>query len=204
MKITDNEGNSIQIDFNTDLEYRRQIAGPKSELISKAMGGHKKGLHVVDLTSGLAIDTITLARLGYEVLSIERNPKIAELLVHAHQNWQSPLKEKIKFVQGESSEIICHLAQNGNSKFKLAYFDPMFPRKKKSALPKQEIVVLQKLTNEDPDSQGILKKIISFNLESKQFNRIVIKRPIDADPIVKPTSTLKGKLIRYDIIDFNW
>jgi 16S rRNA (guanine1516-N2)-methyltransferase len=151
------------------------------------------------------VDSVTLARLGYQVLVIERNPMIAKLLNRALETWDSPLNKRLQFFEGESSHVVDLLRQKKilalpeSEKYTLAYFDPMFPRKKKSALPKQEIVILQKLTNEDPDSLEILQKIIQL----KFFKRIVIKRPISALPLVKPTSSLKGKLIRYDIIDFD-
>ena len=205
LRLSDSEGNAIQINFNSDLEYRRKLSGPTTELISKALGKLKRGQHVVDLTAGLAVDSVTITRLGYQVLAVERNPMIAKLLNRAQKTWDSPLKNSLQIYEGDSSHVVDLLRQKKilnlpeSEKYTLAYFDPMFPRKKKSALPKQEIVILQKLTNEDPDSVDILQKII----ELRFFKRIVIKRPISAAPLVKPTSSLKGKLIRYDIIDFD-
>ena len=85
--------------------------------------------------------------------------------------------------------------------YTVAYYDPMFPQKKKSALPRQEMVLLQKLTDEDPDANDTVMKLTNSNSTEKFFKRFVVKRPLNAETRVKPSSQLKGKMIRYDIYD---
>ncbi len=220
VRIQDADGNTIELNFNSDYDYRRKLAGPKTELLSKALGAHRLGQHVIDLTAGLGIDSISMVRLGYTVFAIERQALVYQLLRAAYNKWEAPEKTHLAFFHGQSVETIRSIMnhetintapdEDGHriassdssqlknlSQFTIGYFDPMFPRKKKSALPKQEVVVLQQITDEDPDSHSVFEDLRALHF----FKRIVVKRPMDATPFARPTSTLKGKIIRYDIYD---
>lgn len=200
--IKDSENNKICLDFNNDIDYRRQLKSKGSELISRAVGAGKKGNHVLDLTAGMGVDAVTLTQLGYQVVSVERHPLVYLCLESAYNQWISPHKDRLKFIFSDVLSVIQQVragmyAFPDQSLFQVAYYDPMFPQKKKSALPRQEMVLLQKLTNEDPDSPQVIENLV----KNKFFKRIVVKRPLNAETIIKPSSQLKGKLIRYDIYD---
>lgn len=202
VSIIDSANNKICLDFNSDLEYRRKLNSKTTELISKAVGSGKKSNHILDLTAGLGIDAISLVQLGYFVVSVERNPLVFLALQSAYDNWISDLKDHLTFVFADVMTVVQSLRQGlyvfpDQSHYNVAYYDPMFPQKKKSALPKQEMVMLQKLTNEDPDANENVAQLSA----GKFFKRFVVKRPLNAETIVKPSSQLKGNLIRYDIYD---
>ncbi len=202
LTIKDETGNKININFNEDLDYRRILKSKTSELISRAVGGGKKSNYILDLTAGLAVDAISLVRLGYTVTAVERNPLVYLSLQAAYEQWTSDLKDRFKIVYGDCVSIPQQLKAGlfmfpDQNQYTVAYYDPMFPQKKKSALPRQEMVLLQKLTNEDPDALQIMTQLI----QGKFFKRLVVKRPLNAETVLKPTSQLKGKLIRYDIYD---
>ena len=80
------------------------------------------------------------------------------------------------------------------------YFDPMFPEKTKSALPRQEMVFFKALVGTDEDGSEVLKA----TLKLKKIKRVVVKRPLKAPVLgLKPTGEIKGKLIRFDIYGVN-
>lgn len=206
VSLIDSTKNKICLDFNNDLEYRRKLKSKSTELISKAVGSGKKSNHILDLTAGLGVDAISLVQLGYSVVAIERNPLVYLALQSAYDNWTSELKSQLTFVFSDVLSVIQSLRQGlyvfaDQNLYNVAYYDPMFPQKKKSALPKQEMVLLQKLTNEDPDANDTVFKLTNAKSSEKFFKRFVVKRPLNAETIVKPSSQLKGKLIRYDIYD---
>lgn len=198
--IADESKNKIQINFNEDMDYRRVLKSKSSELISRAVGGGKVSEYILDLTAGLGVDAISLIRLGYKVTSLERNPLIFLSLQSAYEQWTSDLKNNLKIIFADCATIPLQLKSGifqfpDQNKYSVAYFDPMFPQKKKSALPRQEMVLLQKLTLEDPDAIQIMTQLIQGGF----FKRLVVKRPLNAETVLKPSSQLKGKLIRYDI-----
>ncbi len=183
---------SFRIDFS-DREYRRPHRGSQ-ELIAKACG-LKKGIEtVLDLTAGLAEDSVFLARLGFEVHAFERNPLVFALLAQAYQQAAEDFpKDRISFHFGSAFDLL----QNFKSqKMTTAiYFDPMFPEKKKSALPRKEMQIFKEVVGEDPDAAQILSSILELN-----YKRVVVKRPLKADVLgPQPSHQFLGKTIRYDV-----
>lgn len=202
LTIMDKVGNKININFNEDLDYRRVLKSKSSELISRAVGAGKKSNHILDLTAGLGVDAISLVRLGYSVTAVERNPLVYLSLQAAYEQWTSEHKVRFKIIYGDCVSLPQQIRAGlfmfpDQNQYTVAYYDPMFPQKKKSALPRQEMVLLQKLTNEDPDAVQIMTQII----QGAFFKRFVVKRPLNAETVLKPSTQLKGKLIRYDIYD---
>ena len=188
--IKDASGNKFAIDFvGNKTNYSRKKAGISTELIGRAMGAGRYGKRVLDLSAGLGIDAVFLAQLGFSVVAVERNPLIWLSLNEALK--QSQLD--IEFVFGEALSVLAESKIEAD----IIYFDPMFPEKSKSALPRQEMVFFKKLVGGDEDSVAVLQK----SLQQQGVKRVVVKRPLKA-PFLgerKPQSSLKGKLIRFDI-----
>lgn len=190
--VRDNEGRKLQIDFdNNKKDYDRSHKG-RGEPLAKALG-IKDGIeHVVDLTAGLGIDAVFLTQVGFRVTALERHPLVAFLLTEAKaRTTRDDLKNlEIKFVGSED-----YLAQAQFSKPTSAYYDPMYPEKKKTALPRQEMVLFRNLVGADLDSETLLKKAMQC-----PFHKIVVKRPLRAETVIdKPAYQLKTKLLRYDV-----
>lgn len=192
--ITDVNKNKFSIDFINDKKnYHKKKLSIKSELLSKALGGGKHGLKVLDLSAGLAIDSVFLAELGYEVTALERNPLIYLCLQTAIA--QSP-DLKIKFHFSDAKDFL----KSKKPEADVVYFDPMFPEKEKSALPRQEMVFFKALVGADEDASEVLE----LALKLRGIKRVVVKRPLKAVPLkAKPSGNLKGKLIRFDIYGVN-
>lgn len=187
--IFDDFNNKFSIDFlNNKKNYLKKKSSIKSELISRALGGGRYGLQVFDLSAGLGIDSVFLAQLGYQVCAIERNPLIFLALNEA---LLATPDLPLKFVFSEATAFL----KSTHLKTDVIYFDPMFPEKAKSALPRQEMVFFRGLVGSDDDAAEVIKAALSFN----GVKRVVVKRPIKAPAILKPNSTIEGKLIRFDI-----
>lgn len=189
--IFDEEGRKLRINFETDMEYLKHKTSITKEPLSRALGGGKKGLRVLDLSAGLAIDSIFLVQLGYQVIALERNPLIYLALEAAYDDSSIELQKKINFIFSDANNFI----KQTNTEFDVCYFDPMFPQKKKSALAKQEMIMFKNLVGDDADAQQVLE----IALDSGKFKRCVVKRPLKADALLRPTGSIKGKIIRFDI-----
>jgi 16S rRNA (guanine1516-N2)-methyltransferase len=183
---------SFTIDFS-EREYKRPHRGSQ-ELIAKACG-LKKGIEaVLDLTAGLGEDSVFLARLGFEVHAVERNPLIFALL---DQAWKTAgpdfPTDRLCFYFGSALDLLPKIKLDPVTT--ALYFDPMFPEKKKSALPRKEMQIFKTVVGEDPDAAANLEKFLILN-----FKRVVVKRPLKADVLVrKPEHQFLGKTIRYDV-----
>ncbi len=188
--IIDSENRKLRIDFQNDhLNYKKKKAGLQTEPISRALGAGKKGLRVLDLSAGMGIDAVFLAQMGYQVTAIERNPLLYLALTQALKNSTDNLKLNFQFADSHF-----FLKQTTDS-YDVCYFDPMFPQKKKTALPKQEMVFFKNLVGGDVDASQVL----SAAMESKKFKRCVVKRPLAAPELLPASGTVQGKIIRYDI-----
>ena len=195
--ICDHAGRKFSIDFNLNhLNYQKKKLSLKSELISRALGAGANGLRLLDLTAGLGIDAVFLAQQGFQVTAIERNPLIYLSLENAWQDCQDEvLKINLKFIFQSAKLFLNDSSSTGL--FDLIYFDPMFPEKRKSALPRQEMVFFKNLVGSDEDAAEVL----TTALAKASIHRVVVKRPLKAGFVGDqvPQSQIKGKLIRYDI-----
>ena len=188
--VYDSNNNKFCIDFETNkVNYHKKKSTIKNELISKAMGAGKYGTKILDLSAGLAIDAVFLTQLGYEVTALERNPLIFLCLSHALK--QHPVKS-LNFIYSNSKD---YLAKQPSG-YDVVYFDPMFPDKTKSALPRQEMVFFKNLVGDDVDAAEVLEHATKL----KGISRVAVKRPIKAPVLgLKPFASVEGKLIRFDL-----
>lgn len=190
--VMDSQGRKMRIDFISDRSnYHKIKKGLQSEPLSRALGGGKKGLQLVDFSAGLGVDSVFLSQLGYQVTAVERNPLIYMCLQLAWLQLPESLKNNMKFSYSSAHKFI----QNTEQNFDVGYFDPMFPTKTKSALPKQEMILFKNLVGSDEDAASVVQEII----ESRKLKRLVVKRPIGSEALVKPQGQIEGKIIRYDI-----
>jgi 16S rRNA (guanine1516-N2)-methyltransferase len=79
----------------------------------------------------------------------------------------------------------------------IVYLDPMYPHESRaeSALPKKAMQIFRRLIGSDSDAKQVFE-IARY----RAHNRVVVKRPLHADPIaVAPSHVFKGKTARYDM-----
>ncbi len=190
-------GLSLRGDFSEML--RRLSDGRLShEMLVKITKTSSENPLAVDATAGMGEDSILLAAAGYEVVMFERDAVIAALLRDALQRARRnpSLKEivgRMRLIEGDSVELMSELARRPE----LIYLDPMFPERKKSGLINKKLQLIQKL--ESPCSGE--KELLDAALAVKPA-KIVIKRPLKGEPLAgrKPSYSVKGKAIRYDVI----
>lgn len=198
------EFGDLRPDFLVGPNYLRPIKKGKEELIAKAMGIQKGFGHVWDLTAGLLEDSVFLARLGFHVLALERNSTIFEVM---NSSLQSSLKKianspvdsnRFKYLHNislENTDSIEFLSKNVCPPGCSIYIDPMFPDKKKSALPRKEMRIFKEIVGADED--GL--KLLEVSLQSG-CKRVIVKRPLKAAPLIeKVNHSFKGTSIRYDL-----
>ena len=188
--VTDPDGNKFSINFaENKVNYSKKKGGLKSEPIARALGSGRYGMRVLDLSAGLGIDAVFLAQMGFQVTAVERNPLIYLCLQNAIE--QSPI-EGLRFQFAQSIAFLSSTDED----YDVVYFDPMFPEKRKSALPRQEMVFFKHLVGADDDASKVLKAAIGLN----GIKRVVVKRPLKAPYLdSKPVACIEGKLIRFDI-----
>lgn len=193
ISIVDSQSRRLEIDFAKDhLNYQRRGLRGKNELLSKALGYSKGIRKVLDLSAGLGIDAVFMTQLGFQVTSVERSQLLFVLLEEALQ--KSPeLQSKLKFVNADSYDYL--QSAFNTSSVDAVFFDPMYPHKKKSALPKQEMVVFRELVGNDEDAARVLQAALNG-----AFHRVVVKRPMGAEQLLPGVRhAYEGKVVRYDV-----
>lgn len=188
--LEDSAGRRLAIDFDEPgPDYRRRAPRGRGELLARALG--KGAGKIADLTAGLGQDAVFLSQLGFDVTAVERHPVLGFLLEEARRRSKRADLAKLKIIARGAREW---MDAGGSGGFDAAYFDPMYPMKKKSALPRQEMVIFRALVGDDADAAGVAERA------REEFPRLVIKRPLDAPPLLpKPTATFEGTTVRYDV-----
>lgn len=176
----------------------KSFPASKKNLFAQAIG--RKTKTVLDATGGWLGDSMLMCSQGFQVFVMERFWLLQGFIQFACQQWRNNHWVNInqasvpQLIEGDSIELIKHNSINVDC----IYIDPMFPAKiKKSAETRKSMRLLQGLLGEDFDA----KQLFSAAWQSNS-RRIVVKRPDYADTLsgcIKPTETLAGKLVRYDV-----
>lgn len=152
----------------------------------------------VDAAAGMGEDSFLLAAAGYEVYLFERDKVIAALLRDALRRARQDdrLREivgRMRLIEGDSIERMPKL----DIKPEIVYLDPMFPPRKKSGLIQKKLQLIQKLEQPCADEQELYAAAVSLRPK-----KIIIKRPLNGALLAdqKPSYTVKGKAIRYDVV----
>jgi 16S rRNA (guanine1516-N2)-methyltransferase len=196
------ESQELTIDFlNDHINYSRKNHRGKSEIIARALGAGKGVKSVLDLTCGLAQDAFFLAQLGFQVRAFERSEKLYSILSKALEKAKAEAPERadlqrlsIEFM--DSRDYLKSAQFRDLDKMGMAlYLDPMFPEKKKSALPRKEMQIFRTLVGDDSDAG----ELFSLALKSS-CDRVVVKRPLKAEPMSEGVvHRFEGTTVRYDL-----
>lgn len=189
----------LYIDFSSKrMNYRRETISMRKETLVRAMGlkSHAEPF-IVDATAGLARDSFILASLGFQVQLIERSPVIHALLRDGIQRGLqhiliAPIVKRMQLIQSDATTWLKKLTKKPD----IIYLDPMFPERKKSALPKLDMRIFHDVAGDDPDADLLLQTALACATE-----RVVVKRPRLAEELsgIKPTYSLAGNSCRFDI-----
>lgn len=199
---------AISIDFvHGPLAHRQQFGGGRGQAISKAMG-LKPGItpNILDTTAGLASDAFVLATLGCPMTLLERSPVVFTLIENAveraslNESFHPIINQGFQIKNCDANDYIKAQLENHNATAKkqpdVIYIDPMYPERKKSALVKKDMQILQRLHGHDDNPAKLLANALLYAKK-----RVVVKRPIHAETLddKKPNTCIKSKKTRYDI-----
>lgn len=194
-----NEDNSFSLNWFSDL--KRHLSNDYSlaqEPLAKALGVKKsKCLTIADATLGTGKDAILMLSFGAFVTGYERNLNVFCLcldafrrakLIAINQSFAVEYFEKLSLVYGQ-------VIDNPDSykDIDVFYYDPMYPEKKKSALARKEMQVFQDLVGADLDIDEQLVQLIQTR------KKVILKRPLKSQVLLKPSAQFKGKTTRYDL-----
>lgn len=176
--------------------YRFQQRNAHKELLAHTLG-KEKDISILDATAGLGRDCFILATLGYELTALERSPLIYLLLKDALERASKhpTLSNVIKNIRLIHADSKTWLSPNSAQKPDVIYLDPMFPIRKKNALVKKEMMLMQHLLNDEDDGSLLIWALACAK------KRVVVKRPRLSHYLggKMPHFSKIGKSIRFDI-----
>ncbi|MGZ8189511.1 MAG: class I SAM-dependent methyltransferase [Methylosarcina sp.] len=199
LKLLDKEllkKGGLSVDIEPRQGEQRSWPAPKQNILAQAIG--RRTRTVIDATSGWGQDSLAIFRMGYDLLCLERSSVMAELLADGFRrlvdlDWMRRLQlEPPRLLIGDAITLLSELTSRPDC----IYLDPMFPpKRKKSALTRKSMALLHDLVGEDTDKEQLFAA--AFRATGK---RVVVKSPDYAEPLGgKPTESLQGKLLRYDV-----
>lgn len=158
----------------------------------------RSGLTAVDATAGLGEDSLLLAAAGFSVSLYEYNPVIAALLRDALRRATdipelAPAIGRMRLFEEDSLEALPRLTEKPD----VILLDPMFPARRKSALVKKKLQMLQQLERPCEDEAALLDAAIAAGPR-----KVLIKRPPKGPYLAgqKPSYSIRGKAVRFDCI----
>ena len=99
----------------------------------------------------------------------------------------------MRLVEGDSIHTLRSLEQTPD----VVFLDPMFPEKRKRAATNKKLRLFQQLERPCEDEDALMRAALDTHPR-----KVVVKRPLKGPYLagIKPSSSLKGKVVRYDII----
>ena len=152
----------------------------------------------VDATAGLGEDALLLAAAGFTVTLCERDPVIAALLadtlLRARDDERlSKVAARMRLVEGDARETLASLDEAPD----VVFLDPMFPERRRRASTNKKLQLFQVLERPCEDEDALMAAALTA-----RPRKVVVKRPLKGPHLagVKPSSSLAGKVVRYDVI----
>jgi 16S rRNA (guanine1516-N2)-methyltransferase len=193
---------AIYVDFSTQKwQLRLKQLSFKKEALIRALGLKNNTYpKIIDATGGLIKDSFIIASLGFEVTALERSPIICTLIEDGmkrtlNHSTLHKIATRLHIIQCDAIQWLTQL--KNPEKPDIIYLDPMFPERKKSALPKKEMLIFHDIVGDDHDANDLL--ITALACATK---RVVVKRPKLSNPLKAsclPSFSLTGSSSRFDI-----
>lgn len=195
------DGNLTMMGDFTDMIPRLRPNNLNGEILVRAAKGKAAsgdGLFAIDATAGMGEDALLLAAAGFTVRLYEKDPVIAALLSDSVERAKSVPElldavSRMTVLNGDSIEAM----KNPDVKPDVILLDPMFPKREKSGLIKKKFQLIQQLEKPCDDEAALLEAALMAGP-----SKIVIKRPAKGPYLAgrKPSYSINGKSIRYDVI----
>ncbi len=197
---------TIHVDFiEGALAHRQEFGGGRGQAIARAIGLKRGNTpSVLDITAGLARDAYILASLGCRLTLVEQSPILFALVEDgirrglADSGSASILHNFMNLVNADSVLYMEHMDRK--TRPDVIYMDPMYPERKKSALVKKDMQIMQRLLGKEQNAELLLTTALAC-----AGKRVVVKRPLHAEPVgdIKPDTRISSKKTRYDIYIVN-
>lgn len=191
----------LAIDFLSGAIKKRIQTSYQSDPFVKAMGAKKSlNMTLFDLTSGLGEDAWIAASLKYRVISFERNPILFLLLndgLRRARRQDIGSKIDLSFKYGDSRKLQAPLVKEDVPS--TVYLDPMFNSVKTKSLPSGPIQILRMIEAENGDDETSNEIALLETALSLTSQRVVLKRPLRGPTLLKPSHSVEGRSVRYDI-----
>ena len=193
------DGMELRGDFSRMLA-RLRPANLNKELLVRAarIRGVEGPLSAVDATAGLGEDSLLLAAAGYEVTLCERDPVIAALLSdtieRARQDSRlAAFARRMTLVPGDAAATLGALDHAPD----VVLLDPMFPERRTRAATNKKLQLFRQLERPCEDEEALMAAALAV-----RPRKVVIKRPLKGPHLagIKPSSSLAGKVVRYDVV----
>lgn len=186
----DSKLTTMNFELNEMFHYHQnQKYRLKNEPLARACLLDKGEQQVFDITGGTGKDLTLLKYFGAKISCFERHPLIYLMLLDAIK--RSKMDVKLFYLDSIHLKRFCEELGFFPD---VIYYDPMYPDKKKSALPRKEMQIFKALDLKDSDELKVLEAVLKVAKK-----RVVVKRPIKAPSLLAPTYSLKGTTTRYDV-----
>jgi 16S rRNA (guanine1516-N2)-methyltransferase len=200
---------AVRVDFTAGQTAFRRKQQKKELLVRAVEGKGGASLKIIDATGGLGRDSFLLATAGHQVRIFEEQPVIAALLADgleraAGHPETAAICQRIILTVGDAVPVLEAMQKiraderenEEGEQVDVVYLDPMFPARRKSALVKKELQLLQLLAQSDSAPEQLLAAALQV-----ATHRVVVKRPVKAPFLAhcSPSHSLAGKTVRFDV-----
>lgn len=192
-------------DAERELHLDWCVTRPGRDPIVRAAGGATRAheLHVVDATAGLGADAVALARAGFRVTLIERDPVLCALLEDALSRARScggasgdPFAHRMTILQGDARALLPDVKPAVD----VVVLDPMYPQLGKSGAKRHGAAFLRDWHGSPGEHAGQEEGELLAMAQRVAQRRVVVKRPLGASPIAKGvTGSIRGSTTRFDL-----
>ena len=190
LSLLDTRGHAITLDWN-DVQWKQRARGARGQDPLVKVSLATQGAWILDMTAGWGRDAMVMAQAGGHLTLLEKNPLMAAMLFQAHQSLiDFNLQSNIRCVWANAHDYL----KNMTEKPDVIYIDPMHPERQKSALVKKHLQVLQQLVPPNEDVEELIQLALQHALK-----RVVVKWPEKQSAHFKPSYSVHGKTIRFDV-----
>lgn len=192
------DGMELRCDLAASLPRLRQDRLHRELLVRAARTKGVESPTAVDATAGLGEDSLLLAAAGFSVRLFERDPVIAALLADGLARAAADPR---------LAEVVAHMELSGTDSTQalpgmepapdVVLLDPMFPARTKSAATKKKFQLLHHLERPCGDEEALLSAALAAHPR-----KVVVKRSAKGPWLAgtKPSYSVRGKAVRYDVI----
>lgn len=191
-------GMELQGDFSRLLPRIKQGVLQRELLVRAARIKGVGTPTAFDATAGLGEDAFLLAAAGFMVTMCEHDQVIAALLRDALQRAEKDerlrdVASRMQLIEADSVEVLRSQAVSPD----VVYLDPMFPEKRKRSATNKKLQLFQMLERPCMDEEALVRAALEAHPR-----KVVIKRPLKGPHLggITPSSSLAGKVVRYDIV----